>query len=432
MNAPISLAPQTVMLSAPDDFAGWRHASRMLLAAGVPPQRIDWQVEGEAATDLFAMDNAMVLPRSAEADAGIRVPRALLVLLRTALLHSDPGRFALGYRLLWRLRRAPELHADPADPDVIALAALARAVRRDIHKMHAFVRFRKVGEAGGREQFAAWFEPQHHIGRAVAGFFRDRFAGMEWLIVTPEISIAWDGSALREGPGGTRADVPEDDAVEAEWRTYYSSIFNPARLKIAAMKREMPVRYWRNLPEAALISGLIEDAERRVEAMVKAKAQSEMPLFAAEEEAEPERHFESLKALYAALRKEDDPPPGFSEHLVTGEGPDGAAIMLVGEQPGDQEDIEGRPFVGPAGQLLDGCLEEAGIDRGRLFLTNAVKRFKFTPPGQAPSTPDAYRRRHRPLSLVAGRGGASGQSRAGRGAWRNGVARAHRQASAAQ
>jgi DNA polymerase len=62
---------------------------------------------------------------------------------------------------------------------------------------------------------------------------------------------------------------------------------------------------------------------------------------------------------------------------VFGEGPLDARIMFVGEQPGDQEDLAGRPFVGPAGRLFDQVLEEAGIDRGRTYVTNAVKHFKF-------------------------------------------------------
>ena len=62
---------------------------------------------------------------------------------------------------------------------------------------------------------------------------------------------------------------------------------------------------------------------------------------------------------------------------VFGEGPASAEVMLVGEQPGDQEDRAGRPFVGPAGKLLDAALEQAGIDRGRVYVTNAVKHFKF-------------------------------------------------------
>lgn len=68
--------------------------------------------------------------------------------------------------------------------------------------------------------------------------------------------------------------------------------------------------------------------------------------------------------------------------LVFGEGPRAAKIVLVGEQPGDREDIEGRPFVGPAGRLLDLCLEEAGIDRSQCYVTNAVKHFKFEPRGK--------------------------------------------------
>ena len=67
---------------------------------------------------------------------------------------------------------------------------------------------------------------------------------------------------------------------------------------------------------------------------------------------------------------------------VFGEGPPDAEIMLVGEQPGDREDREGRPFVGPVGVLLDRALAEAGVDRGRIYVTNAVKHFKFEPRGK--------------------------------------------------
>jgi DNA polymerase len=67
---------------------------------------------------------------------------------------------------------------------------------------------------------------------------------------------------------------------------------------------------------------------------------------------------------------------------VFGEGPVGAAIMLVGEQPGDQEDLAGRPFVGPAGRLLDRALAEAGMDRAKVYVTNAVKHFKNEPRGK--------------------------------------------------
>jgi DNA polymerase len=67
---------------------------------------------------------------------------------------------------------------------------------------------------------------------------------------------------------------------------------------------------------------------------------------------------------------------------VFGEGPQDAQVMFVGEQPGDKEDLAGKPFVGPAGQLLDKALQEVGIDRGTAYVTNAVKHFKFTPRGK--------------------------------------------------
>jgi uracil-DNA glycosylase len=78
---------------------------------------------------------------------------------------------------------------------------------------------------------------------------------------------------------------------------------------------------------------------------------------------------------------------------VFGEGPPDAQALLVGEQPGDKEDLAGKPFVGPAGQMLDRALIEAGIDRRKVYVTNAVKHFKFVPRGkirlhQKPTTPE--------------------------------------------
>lgn len=369
-------------IARPDDFAGWRDEVRALLAANVSPEHVIWQVGPDDIVDMFAPAAPPLGPTRPASP--LLLPRPLLADLRLALLHRSADRFALGYRFLWRLRRQPALAYDLADADRLILHRLAKAVGRDMHKMHAFVRFRKTGERDGREQFAAWFEPEHHITRAVAGFFRNRFAGMDWLIVTPEASIAWNGATLHEGPGGTRTDVPGGDAIEAEWRAYYAAIFNPARLKPDAMKREMPMRYWRNLPEAALISSLTNEAGARTRTMIE-KKDREPDLFGDAPQAgkaEPSA-FPDLASLYAALQDEDAPPSaGFSDRLVTGEGSPNATLMLVGEQPGDQEDMQGRPFVGPAGQMLDACLQEAGLERRALFLTNAVKRFKFAQRGK--------------------------------------------------
>lgn len=251
-----------IALTAPDDFDGWRAAARRLALAGVDPADIVWQV-GEHSADLFG--DAPLPPE--RPDAGFSVPRAFVDLAEKAILHREPERFALLYALLCRLRARPGLMEDKADPLLRRVDVLARAVRRDIHKMRAFVRFREMADEEGA-RFVAWFEPEHHIVRANAGFFMRRFASMRWSILTPEISIHWDGAALTQGPGAQRSDAPDGDPVEALWKGYYSAIFNPARLKTGAMLSEMPKKYWRNLPEAALIPDLIAGAQAREAAMI--------------------------------------------------------------------------------------------------------------------------------------------------------------------
>lgn len=91
----------------------------------------------------------------------------------------------------------------------------------------------------------------------------------------------------------------------------------------------------------------------------------------------------SLAATERAIHRCRRCPIGeLDNRAVMGEGPRDAALLLVGEQPGDQEDLAGRPFVGPAGKMLDRHMERAGIDRARAYLTNAVKHFKYIPRGK--------------------------------------------------
>ncbi len=391
---------QIVRLSSNDDFAQWRDSARSMMRMNVPPDMVEWHVAGAQQDDLFGIPPAVDVgapvgdggrASRARSTIDLRIDRKLLALMKTALLHSHPGRFALCYRIIWRLRDEPMLAKMTADADIIALNEHAKSVRRDIHKMHAFVRFRKIGarqsgENRPREIFVAWFEPDHHITRTVAPFFRDRFTGMDWTIVTPEARISWDGATLRDGPGGRKSDVPDHDAVEDEWRRYYASIFNPARVKPQAMKSEMPVKYWKNLPEAELISPLMREASERVRQMIADGAKMDDTVHLGSVRPLPDempQSFVSLDALNRfAVASDRAPSDKFSDTIVTGEGPADAPLMLIGEQPGDQEDIEGRPFVGPAGQLLDRALDEAGIDRKQIYLTNAVKRFKYESRGK--------------------------------------------------
>lgn len=368
------------LLTGPDDFDGWRDAARRLALANVRAEDVDWQLKGGDASLL-----AVNAPPPAPDSGGFTVPRAFFDLAGSAILHRDPERFALLYALLLQVRRNPHSLEDRADPLLRRVEGLAKAVRRDMHKMRAFLRFRELEDAEG-PRFVAWFEPDHHIVRANAGFFVRRFASMRWSILTPEVSLHWDGETLSEGPGGTRADAPDGDPVEEMWKGYYAAIFNPARLKRRAMLSEMPRKYWRNLPEAALIPDLVAGAQAREAAMI---AKSPEPATTKGGDA---------GTAWATLREEAMgctrcPLYRDTTQTVFGEGPLDAPLMLIGEQPGDQEDLAGHPFVGPAGQLLDRALDEACIDRAGLYLTNAVKHFKHERRGkrrihQTPETPE--------------------------------------------
>ncbi|HEX2764696.1 MAG TPA: UdgX family uracil-DNA binding protein [Allosphingosinicella sp.] len=363
----------SVTLDQPDDYEGWRDAARALAAAGVPAAQVSWQAGANG--DLFAATQP--LPTLG---APFSVPRRFLELAETVACHSDPERFALLYGFLLRLRDDPAALQDAADPLLRRLEGMAKAVRRDMHKMRAFLRFREVGT--DERRFVAWFEPEHHIVRANAGFFVRRFASMPWSILTPELSLHWDGTSLAEGPGATRADAPGGDPTEDVWKTYYASVFNPARLKVGAMLKEMPRRYWKNMPETALVGQLIKGAQAREAKMVEQPARGSIG--------------DNLGTAWASVRSE---AMGCTRcHLyrcgtqtVFGEGPLDAKLMFVGEQPGDQEDLAGRPFVGPAGQLFDRALSEARVDRSAAYVTNAVKHFKFERRGKRRihSKPDA-------------------------------------------
>src|SRR5437588_1430523 len=381
-----------ISLQSETDFDGWRTAARALALNDIAPAEVTWSVRGNQ-PELF--EPAELAPPLEAPEGSFNVPARFVELAQTAILHRDGERFAILYRLLWRLRTNHDLLEVAPDPDVAELSAMAKAVRRDEHKMHAFVRFREVGRER-ESHFVAWFEPEHHIVELAAPFFVRRFADMAWSILTPELSAHWDGHAVSFTPGVSRTEAPSADRLEETWRRYYASIFNPARLKVKAMQTEMPKKYWRNLPEASLIKPLIAEAARTAGDMIAAEPteprkpqKREEPAMArkpplADSTAAPREEASDCRACH--LYKN-------ATQTVFGEGPQHAQVMLVGEQPGDREDLAGKPFVGPAGLMLDRALVEAGVDRKKVYVTNAVKHFKFVPRGkvrlhQKPSTPE--------------------------------------------
>ncbi len=349
-----------------------------------------------------------------EPPRALRVPRRFVDLAELVACHKDPERFAFLYRVLDRLQDEPKLLDITTDDDVFRIEHMAKSVRRDRHKMTAFVRFKEVAPAepqaegaAGRPTYLAWFEPEHHILALTAPFFVERFGAMDWTIVTPEARASWDGTALMLGPGGSRDDVPAEDATEEDWRTYYTNIFNPG----AAEGR---------CDEARDAGQILEEpargvADRALDPLRRPK-RGDDGCDSTDIRAEARRHdrgADGRSALGAhrggALARTEEVPQlsgggmggnglemlrrealsctrcdlhRFATQVVFGEGLSTADLVFVGEQPGDREDLAGKPFIGPAGSMFDRALGDAGIDRKRAYVTNAVKHFKFEPRGK--------------------------------------------------
>ncbi len=419
------------------DFEAWRLAARDALRAGYRPEELDLQ-DATVPTPLSLALEAEEQPRGPAIEHP-HVPKAFLEAAKIAAVHREPERWNLLYRLLFRLQENRNLLRLEIDDDVAHLLRLEGQVRRDLHKMHAFVRFRKVLEPGDPserpvvvdeeilvpsaaaheshdhhlvletttpfgpvhqeierclppelvdtqpdqpdqncEHFIAWYQPDHRILPLAAPFFAERFAIMRWTILTPDASVSWNPvtKQLAFAPGVPRESAPAEDELEALWRSYYASIYNPARLNPEAMRSEMPVRYWKNLPEVTLLPTLITQSRTRVEKMVtKQQAQPTAQPFLPEA-----RSVDALAAALPACKGCD--LYCHAIQVVPGRGPATASLMLVGEQPGDQEDKQGLPFVGPAGGVLDRVLDDLRIPREALYITNAVKHFKFVQRGK--------------------------------------------------
>ena len=247
-----------------DKFEAWRVFARDLASAGVPADQVLW-LDDDAEPHLFGDD-----PLPPAGQLPLRVSRAFLDLAKSVSFHSEAERWSLLYAALVRLQKERGFLANPADPMTRNFAKLAKSVRRDIHKMHAFVRFHELPSDGPRRKFAAWFEPEHPILQVATPFFAKRFADMDWLIATPEGVARFDGD-LRFERLNERPELP-DDTSHALWLTYFANIFNPARIKINAMQSEMPRKYWKNLPETQLIPEMLAQAPERLRKMHEAGA----------------------------------------------------------------------------------------------------------------------------------------------------------------
>jgi DNA polymerase len=220
-------------LASETDLAGFREEARALLAHQIPPDAVQWHTSQAQNADFFAdaagtVDRAHDVPKAASAI----VPASFLRLCEVVVLHHDPERFALLYRLLWRLVYEPALRNDPVDADMLHAHQMAQAVRRDIHKMKAFVRLREIDVGAAQPLQVAWHEPTHHILGAVAPWFAKRLREARWVIFTPSCSVESDGHKLHFGPGVARAEAPASNAPDNDWLATYRRVFGEHALAV--------------------------------------------------------------------------------------------------------------------------------------------------------------------------------------------------------
>lgn len=336
-----------IVLTNETDWDGWRAAARALVLAGVEPSGVSWAVGGPAEA----------LP---EGSGTFHVPRALVTLCSMAIQARDEERFGLLYSLVWRAHAGEKLLEDNSDPDLVLARRMALAVRADAHRMRTLMRFMPV-EDGRR--FLGWFEPAHFVLQPNALLMARRFPELAWSVVTPDGAAHWDGSALLFGTGLRHA--ADDEALQAWWEHHRERLLEEATAEVS-------------VPEAEALDEAPRPPDRPALGPVVLSLKPDAELVQA--------GHESQECQRCPLHEP-------ATQTVFGEGPAGASVVFVGEQPGDQEDTIGRPFVGPAGQMMDRAMEEAGIDRRMVYVTNAVKHFKFTPRGrrrihQTPEVPE--------------------------------------------
>jgi probable DNA metabolism protein len=211
-------------LAGQTDLAGFRSEARQLLAHQVPPDEVQWHLD-PMADDAAPPTPQSSRPKNVARAATAIVPASFTRLCEFVVLHRDPARFALLYRLLWRLVHEPGLRNDPIDADMLQAQHMAHAVRRDIHKMKANLRMRLLRDGHGYDLQLGSHDPVHHVLEAVAPWFAKRIPHTRWAIFTPERSVRCDAGTLRYGAGVPTAQLPGLDGDDAAWLAVYDRVF---------------------------------------------------------------------------------------------------------------------------------------------------------------------------------------------------------------
>jgi uracil-DNA glycosylase len=372
-------------------FASWRRLARSLLMEHVAPEDVAWRESGASATVFGAIDPPPPGSVDPNAPKPPKIAREFLAMLATAACFRAPDRWPFLYKALWRWTQGDRAVASPQDADGYRLHRMIEAVEAEENEMRRVLRFRHRDESLGPPEFISWFEPVHDLLEHAAMHFATRMGAATWMIATPHGAAFWDGALLRvdrtsepeekpldfgEVSGSMNGEAVSGDAIEALWLAYYESTFTDAQENAAKMASHMPVRYWKSPPNGRVDPSLISRADPYAR---RDRYPRNVP---------PEEQYTvdtNLEPINGTSLKE---PPSLdackrcslwrnATQPVPGCGPADARVMLVGEQPGEQDDREGKPFLGPAGEMLDRAIAEAGLARGSMYLTNAVKHYKW-------------------------------------------------------
>ena len=334
-----------IVLANETDWEGWRKATRSLVLAGVAPEDVRWSVRSH---DVDGDGDPLQ-----DETGSFGVSRALIALASLAIQARDHDRFELLYRLVWRANAGERVLEKSSDPEVRRAQGLAFVVRAEAHKMRTLLRYLPMPE-GNHTRYLGWYEPAHFVLEANAQLIARRFPDLAFSILTPDGAAHWDGTELRFSAGVDRKAVSDDASLQSWWRAHHAGLLSRARVGTA-------------IPEAEQLDEVPRPPDREPLGPVVLPMLPDVPLQEAMREASDCRRCHLHEP---------------ATQTVFGEGPAHADVLFVGEQPGDQEDVIGRPFVGPAGQIMDRAMEDAGIDRRTVYITNAVKHFKFEPRGK--------------------------------------------------
>jgi DNA polymerase len=211
-------------LAGQTDLAGFRSEAWQLLAHQVPPEEVQWQLESPVNEYTDPQSPIASRPKNVARAATAIVPASFTRLCEFVVLHRDPERFSLLYRLLWRLVHEPGLRNDPIDADMLQAQHMAHAVRRDVHKMKANLQMRSLRDAAGDLQVGC-YEPAHHVMEAVAAWFAKRLPAARWAIFTPDRSVRCEEGRLLFGPGVPASELPGHGGSDADWLACYERVF---------------------------------------------------------------------------------------------------------------------------------------------------------------------------------------------------------------